>query len=167
MFFQVAYKLSHRVNVSCGPHARWKPYTGQLIYERPPEKASSWQGPKYQHHHHHHHVQHHRAGSSATSNKGTSSSFRGKNVDCLAPLNIDFEELRLLRVQRKVMGFRSDQVGPVDRLKVQLFLGGLPRDASAKKSHRATSLQATPLLRSDTVSTIFYHGKVIPTRASV
>ena len=123
-----------------------------LIYERPPERLGrvfSWHGPKYNSlQAHHRSLGGHNAGVKLD---------RSKSVDCLAPLGIDFDELRLLRVQRRPTGFRSTTLGLTDQPKVELFLGSLPPDQLSKRSHRPTSLQPTPLLRTDTVSVKDYN----------
>ncbi|XP_023246752.1 uncharacterized protein LOC106644183 [Copidosoma floridanum] len=160
---QVAHKLGHRVNVSCGPQPRWRPYSAQLVYERAPER-SSWstagQGPRYnsflahqqqqqQHAHHHLHHQHgHHQDQGLPIGSGL---LRSKSVDCLEPLNIDFNELRLIRVQRRPTGFRSASLGKSEKPRIELFLGSLPPDHVSKRSHRPTSLQPTALLRTDTI----------------
>ncbi|KAL7297896.1 hypothetical protein TKK_0008917 [Trichogramma kaykai] len=142
---QVAHKLSHRVNVSCGPQPRWRPYTAQLIYERAPGRfgpagsSHTWQASSYNS------LQGHHAG------LGGSAARLGKSVDCLAPLGIDFEELRLLRVQRRPTGFRSLNLGLNDKPRIELFFGSLPPDHASKRTHRPTSLQPAPLLRIDTI----------------
>jgi hypothetical protein len=142
--FQVAHKLGHRVNVSCGPQPRWRPYVAQLIYERAPERFGApitWQGPRY---------------NSLQGHQGIVGGSRlSKSVDCLAPLGIDYDELRLLRVQRRPTGFRSAGFGGGERPRVELYLGSLPPDQASRRSHKHTSLQATALLRTDTVSTAF------------
>lgn len=140
--------MGHRVNVSCGPQPRWRPYMAQLIYERAPERGPlTWQSaPRYNSLHgnsgHHQHQQPQQRRSLELS----------KSVDCLSPLGIDFDELRLLRVQRRPTGFRSAAFGGSDRPRLELFLGSLPADQASKRSHRPTSLQPTALLRTDTVS---------------
>ncbi|XP_058797193.1 uncharacterized protein LOC131667647 [Phymastichus coffea] len=136
---QVAHKLGHRVNVSCGPQPRWRPYVAQLIYERAPERF--WQGPRYNS----------LQGQSAVSSGIHSGILRSKTVNCLAPLGIDFDELKLLRVQRKPTGFRSAKFGAADKTRVELYLGALPQDQASKRSHRPSSLQPIALLRTDTI----------------
>ena len=136
------------MNVSCGPQPRWRPYMAQPVYERAPERfgpagSLTWQGPRYNSLH------------QGVSASGTG--FKTKRVDCLSPLNIDFDELRLMRVQKKPMGFRSAPFGGTDKPRMELYLGALPPDQASKRSHRPTSLQPTPLLRTDTVRTIFIY----------
>ncbi|KAJ8683294.1 hypothetical protein QAD02_019086 [Eretmocerus hayati] len=152
---QVAHKLGHRVNVSCGPQARWRPYTPQLVFERAGSQPGSWQGPRYNS------LELGPGSAMSMSLKGAGSP-RIKSVNCLAPLGIDFDELRLVRVQRRSTGFRSAALGlPSELPKFELFLGALPSDPASKRSHRTTSLQPTALLRTDTIHNCPICGAIV------
>ncbi|XP_063995715.1 uncharacterized protein LOC135173053 [Diachasmimorpha longicaudata] len=132
---QVAHKLGHRVNVTCTPQPRWRPYVPQIIYEQPPKRLSkfNWEGPTF------------------NSFQLPIPSRKHGVLNCLEPLGIDFNELRLVRVQKKPPTSTVFGLGSNEEPKVELFLGSLPPNVYLRASHRSTSLQPTGLLRADTI----------------
>ncbi|XP_012271610.1 uncharacterized protein LOC105694984 [Orussus abietinus] len=133
---QVAYKFGHRVNASCSPQPRWRPYVAQLIYDLPLRRFSGpfWEGPRY------------------NSLQGHPYSRNHRGLDCLEPLGVDFEELRLLRVQRKPPISKAFGLGVIGRPRVELLLGSLPPNVHSRRTHRPSSLQPTSLLRIDNIN---------------
>ncbi|XP_015112579.1 uncharacterized protein LOC107038171 [Diachasma alloeum] len=132
---QVAHKFAHRVNVTCTPQPRWRPYVPQIIYEQPPKRMSkfNWEGPTF------------------NSFQRPIPSRKHGVLNCLEALGIDFNELRLVRVQKKPSTSTAFGLGSNGEPKVELFLGSLPPNIYLRKSHRSTSLQPTALLRADTI----------------
>ncbi|XP_066595660.1 uncharacterized protein [Prorops nasuta] len=128
---QVAHKFGHRLNVTCQPQARWRPYASHLVYEQP----------------FHRYGNSFREQQSYNSLQAQHQARDLKNIDCLEQLGIEFGELRLLRVQKKQVNLRSD-----NRPRIELLLGALPPNPHVKWSYRPTSLQPLSLLRSDTIS---------------
>ena len=127
------------MNVSCNPQPRWRPYVPQLIYEKSSRLSSfSWEGPKYN--------------SFFQQRHPILPSRKHRGIDCLEPLGLEFNELKLVRVQTKPSTSMAFALGSNGTPRVELHLGSLPPNVYSKKSHRSTSLQPTPMLRSDTVS---------------
>ncbi|XP_012259007.3 uncharacterized protein LOC105687732 isoform X2 [Athalia rosae] len=135
---QVAHKLGHRVNSSCGHQPKWRPYVPQLVYEQPLEHRIAnplWEGPRY------------------NSLQGNTPSRKRRGFDCLEPLGIEFGELRLVRVQKKPLNLREPNPRrPSTRPKVELLLGSLPSTVQTRFTHKPTGLQSTALLRIDSIS---------------
>ncbi|KOC68704.1 Protein APCDD1 [Habropoda laboriosa] len=139
---QVAHKFGRRVNASCGGvETKWRPYLAQLIYERPTDFSSDTSL----------HVH------DLNSNSLQSRSLRSRRrhtLDCLESFGIEFDELRLLRVEVKrsklaTNSSRRDTVSTLDKSHetVELLLGGLARNVRSQKIEpRPNRLQATPLL---------------------
>ncbi|XP_046608833.1 uncharacterized protein LOC124299611 [Neodiprion virginianus] len=133
---QVAHKLGLRVNSTCGPQPKWRPYVPQLVYEQPHHRVPNplWEGPRY------------------NSLHGHQPSQNRRGIDCLETLGLEFGELRLLRVQKRPSVSKTTHYKPVGRPRVELLLGGLPPTTQTRFTHRPTALQSTALLRSDTTT---------------
>ncbi|XP_034937218.1 uncharacterized protein [Chelonus insularis] len=131
---QVAHKFGHRVNVTCTPQPKWRPYAPHVVYEQPSQRSSNflWEVPTY------------------NSFQRHLSSRKHRGLDCLEPLGINFNELKLVRIQKKPMTSTFFGFGSNGQPRVELMLGSLPPNVYSKKTHRSTSLQANTLLRSDT-----------------
>ncbi|XP_015595244.2 uncharacterized protein LOC107267733 isoform X1 [Cephus cinctus] len=131
---QVAHKFGHRVNVSCSPQPRWRPYVPQLIYEQRRLGYPLWEGPRY------------------NSLQGHPPSRNHRGINCMEPLGIDFSELKLLRVQKKPMSSTGFGLGSSGKPRVELFLASLPPNVPSRQTYKPTSLQPAALLRIDTTS---------------
>ncbi|CAK9817613.1 Protein APCDD1 [Anthophora quadrimaculata] len=145
---QVAHKFGRRMNASCGGvETKWRPYLAQLIYERPLDFSSNTSL----------HVH------DLNSNSLQSRSLRPRKrhtLDCLESFGIEFDELRLLRVEVKRSKLatnyssKRDTVSP-DKIqeRVELLLGGLAQNVRSHKTEpRPNRLQPTPLLHAHTAS---------------
>ncbi|XP_043279034.1 uncharacterized protein [Venturia canescens] len=143
---QVAQKYSHRVNFSCTPQPRWRPYVPQLIYEQPSRRFSNflWQGPKY----------------NTLQPRHYQASKKHRGIDCLEALGIEFGELRLVRVQKRTSIINAFDLGSSDIPRIELYLGSLPPNVYSRKTHKSTSLQPTALLRADTVKGCLVCGAI-------
>lgn len=125
----MAHKFGHRLNSTCGPQPRWRPYVSQLIYEQPRQRSPSWHGPLY------------------NSLQAHSPAGRRLGADCLEAFGIEFGELRLLRVQKRPCGSTTYCRAP----RYELLLGSVAPNAHSRWTHRSTSLQPTAMIRADTV----------------
>ncbi|KAK2577149.1 hypothetical protein KPH14_003309 [Odynerus spinipes] len=133
---QVANKFGHRLNVTCNLQPKWRPYVAQPIYERVPHQfeSFSWYGPRY------------------NSLQSYPSSKKEKAIDCLEILGIDFDELSLLRVQKRPFNPKLFASGSVFKSKIELALGDVPLNVQSRWIRKLTSLQSTTLIRMDTMS---------------
>lgn len=145
---QVAHKFGHRLNQTCGPQPRWRSYVPQLIYEQPRQRSAtrpSWHGPLY------------------NSLQTRSPANKRLGTDCLEAFGIEFDELKLLRVQKKsygpkTLGDASDRVS-----RFELLLSNTAPNAHSRWTYKSTSLQSTAMVRADTVCTksrSFYRREV-------
>ncbi|XP_036147509.1 protein APCDD1 isoform X2 [Monomorium pharaonis] len=134
---QVAHKFGHRLNLTCGPRPKWRPYVSEIVYEQSWQRSAAtslWQGPIY--------------------NSLQTHSFTKKRlgINCLEPFGIEFTELRLLRVQKK--SFRSsfgyDRYHKLAQF--QLFLASPAPNVYSRWNYKPTSLQSTAMIRIDTAS---------------
>ncbi|CAK9796774.1 Protein APCDD1 [Anthophora plagiata] len=154
---QVAHKFGRRMNASCGGvETKLRPYLAQLIYERPLDLSSNTSL----------HVH------DLNSNSLQSRSLRPRKrhtLDCLESFGIEFDELRLLRVEVKRSKLatnyssKRDTVSP-DKMqeRVELLLGGLAQNVRSHKTEpRPNRLQSTPLLHAHTASGCPICGSVI------
>lgn len=134
-FLQVAHKFRHRLNLTCGPQPKWRPYVPEVVYEQPRQRSATplWQGPIY------------------NSLQAHSSSKRRLGMDCLEPFGIEFTELRLLRVQKKSFGSSSSSDRYYKLPQFQLFLASPTPNVHSRWSYKPTSLQPTAMIRADTV----------------
>ncbi|XP_011869529.1 PREDICTED: protein APCDD1-like [Vollenhovia emeryi] len=133
---QVARKFGHRLNQTCGPQPKWRPYVPEVVYYEQQRSSATplWQGPIY------------------NSLQAHSSTKRRLGINCLEPFGIEFSELRLLRVQRKSL-LRSSSVNRYHELpQFQLFLASPTANVRSRWSYKPTSLQSTPMVRADTAS---------------
>ncbi|XP_051173558.1 uncharacterized protein LOC127289592 [Leptopilina boulardi] len=132
---QVAHKFEHRVNVTCSPQPKWRPYVAQLVYQVNQRFSNI----------------HWDEGSISRYNQleGHQSLHIHRGIDCLRPLGIDFGELDLVRVQKKPSSSNAFALGSNGQPQVQLFLAGLPPNRNSRFSHFPSSLQSSPLIRSD------------------
>lgn len=137
-FTQIANKFGHRLNVTCSLQPKWRPYVAQPVYERLHRQfeSPSWYGPRY------------------NSLQSYPSSKNKKAIDCLETLGIEFDELSMLRVQKKEFDGKYVAPNSILKSKVELALANMPPNVRSRWIHRATSLQSTMLIRMDTVSNI-------------
>ncbi|XP_046813770.1 protein APCDD1-like isoform X2 [Vespa crabro] len=134
---QIANKFGHRLNVTCSLQPKWRPYVAQPIYERLHRQfeSPSWYGPRY------------------NSLQSYPFSKKGKQaIDCLETLGIEFDELSMLRVQKKEFDQKYVVPGSNVKSKVELALANVPPNVQSPWIRRATSLQSTMLIRMDTTS---------------
>ncbi|KYN40748.1 Protein APCDD1 [Trachymyrmex septentrionalis] len=133
---QVAHKFGHRLNLTCGPQPKWRPYVPEVIYEQPRQRsaASSWQGPIY------------------NSLQIHSSAKKKLGMNCLEPFGIEFAELKLLRVQKKSFGSSSSYDRFHKLSQFQLFLASPTPNIHSRWNYKPTSLQSTAMIRADTAS---------------
>ncbi|KAK0173028.1 hypothetical protein PV328_006283 [Microctonus aethiopoides] len=145
---QVAHKFEHKVNITCTPQPKWRPYTPQVIYERPSQRSSNflWNNPTFD-------------SFQRFSSSRKQQQYHG--LDCLEPLGINFDELKLVRVQKKLSTSTAFGLGANGQPRVELHLGSLPPNVYSKKTHRSTSLQPTILLRSDTTNDCLVCGAIL------
>ncbi|XP_018357336.1 PREDICTED: uncharacterized protein LOC108757423 [Trachymyrmex cornetzi] len=132
---RVAHKFGHRLNLTCGPQPKWRPYVPEVIYEQPRQRSAalSWQGPIY------------------NSLQIHSSAKKKLGMNCLEPFGIEFAELKLLRVQKK--SFESSSSNRYHKLpQIQLFLASPTPNIHSRWNYKPTSLQSTAMIRADTVS---------------
>ncbi|XP_076757845.1 protein APCDD1 isoform X1 [Xylocopa sonorina] len=142
---QVAHKFGRRMNVSCGGiESKWRPYLPQLIYERPIDFSSNAN------------LQMHDLNSNSLQSRLLRSRKR-HTLDCLETFDIDFTELRLLRIEIKRFNFATNlsrhntSNTNKTRERVELLFGGLARNVHSQKTQsRPNRLQSTPLIRGDT-----------------
>ncbi|XP_008551060.3 uncharacterized protein LOC103573665, partial [Microplitis demolitor] len=135
---QVAHKFGHRVNVSCTPQPRWRAYGVHIIYESQSSQRSlnlNWEKPTYYLFKRSQQRKHH---------------WSGGNLNCLESLGIDFNELKLIRVEKKPATSTAFGLGLNGHPRVELLLASLPPNIYSKQFHRASSLQPNTLIRSDT-----------------
>ncbi|KAF7417404.1 hypothetical protein HZH68_000057 [Vespula germanica] len=133
---QIANKFGHRLNVTCSLQPKWRPYVAQPVYERLHRQfeSPSWYGPRY------------------NSLQSYPSSKKEKAIDCLETLGIEFDELSILRVQKKEFDQKYVAPGSILKSRVELALANVPPNVQSRWIHRATSLQSTVLIRMDTTS---------------
>ncbi|KAG7209583.1 hypothetical protein KM043_011244 [Ampulex compressa] len=134
---QVAHKYRHKVNISCGPQPKWRPYMAQMIYEQQVYRSSILEryGPTY------------------NSLQIYPTLRKQRSINCLEALGIEFSELELLRVQKRMFDVRFVALEQNYRPKVELLLGDYAKNSGLQKTTRKpTFLQSTSLLRIDTVS---------------
>ncbi|KAF3424737.1 hypothetical protein E2986_00714 [Frieseomelitta varia] len=143
---QVAHKFGRIMNASCGGiETKWRPYLVQLIYERSTNSSSSSPMDLNMY--------------DLNSNSLQSRLLRLRKrhtMDCLKSFEIDFSELKLLRVEIKrsnsaAKSLRNENNGEDKmRIRVELWLGGLARNIRFQKIQQAPNhLQSTSLLRAD------------------
>ncbi|XP_014477295.1 PREDICTED: uncharacterized protein LOC106745841 [Dinoponera quadriceps] len=139
---QVAHKFEQRMNLSCGPQPRWRPYVPQLIYEQPRQHSTAqlWQGPVY--------------------NTLQAHTPWRKRMDCLDAFRIEFAELRLLRVQRRLFLPRISNGSSYHGPRFELLLGSPTPNVSFRRIYKATSLQPTVLLDANGTSDCAICGSV-------
>ncbi|KAF7996899.1 hypothetical protein HCN44_002545 [Aphidius gifuensis] len=134
---QVAHKFGQRVNFTCTKQSKWNPFVQQVIFEKTSRRNTNnlW-------------------------DSLTKSSKKYTTIDCLDSLNINFDELQLVRVQKKPI---TSEFGLIKKgqIKIELYLGSLPANSQLRKSHRSTSLQPTSLIRSDMISGCFTCGIIM------
>ena len=144
---QVAHKFGRIMNASCGGiETKWRPYLVQLIYERFTNSSSSSMDLNMY---------------DLNSNSLQSRLLRLRKrytMDCLKSFEIDFSELKLLRVEIKrsnsaAKSMRNEDNGEDKmRIRVELLLGGLARNTRSQKIQQTQNhLQSTSLLRADRV----------------
>lgn len=119
------------MNVTCSPQSKWRPYTPQLIYTQSFQTSDNnlLEEPRYNLFKDHHMFRYQRG------------------FDCLEALNIDFDELNILRVHKKPYVPKSLGFAFHGHSRIELLFG-----SSAGKNHRATFLQSQILINSHTVS---------------
>ncbi|XP_020281050.1 protein APCDD1-like isoform X2 [Pseudomyrmex gracilis] len=130
---QIAHKFGLKLNLTCGPQPKWRPYVPKLIYER--STSSLWQSPSY---------------------NSLQVYWPGKkrfDINCLQPFGIEFAELKLLRVQKRLSG-------PSGLFNFQLFLANPPPNVLSRWNYKPTSLQPTAMIRADTVSSCPICGSI-------
>lgn len=142
---QVAHKFGRIMNASCGGiETKWRPYLVQLVYER--STNSSPMGLNMY---------------DLNSNSLQSRLLRLRKrhtMDCLKSFEIDFLELKLLRVEIKrsnlvAKSLKNDENSKDKmRVRIELLLGGLARNIHSQKMQQTPNhLQSTSLLRADKV----------------
>ncbi|XP_043491890.1 protein APCDD1-like [Polistes fuscatus] len=133
---QIANKFGHRLNVTCSFQPKWRPFVAQPIYERLHSQfeSSSWYSPRY------------------NSLQNYPSSKKEKTIDCLEKLGIEFDELSILRVQKRALDQRYIVPSSIYKSKVELALANVPPNVQSRWIHQPTSLQSTMLIRMDTIS---------------
>ncbi|XP_071577925.1 uncharacterized protein [Temnothorax nylanderi] len=134
---QVAHKFGHRLNLTCGPQPKWRPYVAEVVYEQPRQRSATpplWQGPIY------------------NSLQAHSFTKRRLGINCLEPFGIEFTELRLLRVQKKSFGSLSSNNRYHKLPQFQLFLASSTPNVHSRWNYKPTSLQPTAMVRADTAS---------------
>lgn len=133
----MAHKFGHRLNLTCGPQPKWRPYVPEVVYEQPRQRSATplWQGPIY------------------NSLQAHSSTKRRLGTNCLQLFGIEFTELRLLRVQKKSFGSSSsnDRYTTSKLPQFQLFLARSTPNVHSRWNYKPTSLQPTAMIRADTV----------------
>lgn len=135
LILQVAHKFGHRLNLTCGPQPKWRPYVPEVIYEQPRQRSATplWQGPIY------------------NSLQAHLSTKRRLGMHCLEAFGIEFTELRLLRVQKKSFGSSSSSNRYHKHPQFQLFLASPTPNVHSRSSYKPTSLQSRAMIRADTV----------------
>lgn len=131
---QVAHKFGHRLNLTCGPQPKWRPYVPEVVYEQPREHSATpglWQGPIY------------------NSLQVHSSTKKRFGMNCLEPFGIEFTELKLLRVQQKISS-NNDRYHKLPQF--QLLLASPTPNVHSRWNYKPTSLQSTAMVRADTAS---------------
>ncbi|XP_018401980.1 PREDICTED: uncharacterized protein LOC108779120 [Cyphomyrmex costatus] len=131
----VAHKFGHRLNLTCGPQPKWRPYVPEVVYEQPRQRSAApfWQGPIY------------------NSLQVHSSTKKRLGMNCLESFGIEFTELKLLRVQKKSFGnSSSDRYHKLPQF--QLFLASPIPNIYSRWNCKPTSLQSTAMIRADTAS---------------
>ncbi|KYQ50772.1 Protein APCDD1 [Trachymyrmex zeteki] len=133
---QVAHKFEHRLNLTCGPQPKWRPYVPEVVYEQPRQRSAApfWQGPIY------------------NSLQIHSSAKKKLGMNCLEPFGIKFTELKLLRVQKKSFGSSSSNDRYHKLPQFQLFLASSTPNIHSRWNYKPTSLQSTAMIRDDTAS---------------
>ncbi|XP_074095524.1 uncharacterized protein LOC141525083 [Cotesia typhae] len=139
---QVAHKFGHRVNINCTPQSRWRAFGAQVIYES--QSSQRYLNLNFEIPIHYpikrtQKILHHRSSYSNIN-----------NLNCLESLGIDYNELKLIRVENKTATSTAFALGLNGYPRVELLLGSLPPNSYSKKSHCSSSLQPTVLIRSDT-----------------
>lgn len=157
---QIARKFSHRLNGSldCAPRTAkdWREYAGQSVYERYPNYDYNQASPP---------------------SYSSKSPRQSDGFECLMLLGIEFEELKLLMVEKRI--FFSRNRGRQRRVELLLgnpspsnvYIHGHEHEHVRRRRRRRrrrggggyrsdnygpSSLQSTPLLRADTVSRYQY-----------
>lgn len=139
----MAHKFGHRVNISCTPQSRWRAFGAQVIYES--QSSQRYLNLNFE-------IPTHYPIKRTQKSLHHRSSYSNINsLNCLESLGIDYNELKLIRVEKKTATSTAFALGLNGYPKVELLLGSLPPNSYSKKSHRSCSLQPTALIRSDTV----------------
>lgn len=143
------------MNASCGGiETKWRPYLPQLIYERSMDSPLNMSLHMYD----------------LNSNSLQSRLLRLRKqytIACLNSFEIDFTELKLLRVEIKRSSFISKlSRNTIDenkmRVRIELLLGGPARNIHSQKMQpKPNRLQSTSLLRVDTVRRMLYQMLLI------
>ncbi|EFN76956.1 protein APCDD1 [Harpegnathos saltator] len=131
---QVAHKFEQKMNTTCGPQPRWRPYVSRLIYEQLRQHSATqpWHSPVY------------------NSLQTYSLSKKRLGMDCLDTFKIGFGELKLLRVQKRL--FLSKTFGGLSYhgRRLELLLASPAPNVSSRRTYKATSLQPTLLVHTNT-----------------
>ncbi|CAD6241886.1 GSCOCG00009357001-RA-CDS [Cotesia congregata] len=152
---QVAHKFGHRVNISCTPQSRWRAFGAQVIYE-------SQSSQRYLNLNLNFEIPTHYPIKRTQKSLHHRSSYSNINsLNCLESLGIDYNELKLIRVEKKTATSTAFGLGLNGYPRVELLLGSLPPNSYSKKSHRSSSLQPTALIRSDTTRGCLICGAIL------
>ncbi|XP_012219271.1 protein APCDD1-like [Linepithema humile] len=120
---EITYTLETKFNQSCGPRPKWTIYNAELIYEQSYKRSSVWQNPIH--------------------NSLQVPSFSDLQLDmyCLKSFGIDFDELKLLRVERRptLIGYKY----------WRLLLANPVSHVYSRCCYKPTSLQPTAMVRAD------------------
>lgn len=132
---QITYKLETKFNQTCGPRPKWTIYNAELIYEQPRKSSSSvssvWQNPIH------------------NSLQVPSSSNMRLGMNCLKSFGIEFDELKLLRVEGRPTSIPFGNNLGYSRL--QLLLANPVSHVYSRCCYKPTSLQPITMVRADMV----------------